>query len=147
MLQFGVCSTHRSSPPSPEPPSAGESVAVDVVLSDDQVHHPPTRKNTLNLLVPSDLSASPWFNAGDHRSLRAPGSSVGVLNLTGGTPPRQPLFFFPLEPFSESAFRQMCFLLGLALFFRNHFLVFQTSPWFFSVSSQISPWTKTLITF
>ena len=66
-----------------------------MVLSDDQVHHPSTRKDTLNLLVHSDLPNSPWFDAGDHRSLRAPASSVGVLNLTGGTP-RQALFFSPL---------------------------------------------------
>jgi hypothetical protein len=33
----------------PEPPSAGVEATIDVVLADDQVHHPPTRKNTLNL--------------------------------------------------------------------------------------------------
>ena len=29
----------------------------------------------------------------------------------------------------------------------KRFLLFQTSPWVFSVSSQISPWTKTFISF
>ena len=87
---------HQSSPPSPEPPSARESVAVDVVLSVGRVHHPPTRKDTLKLLVHSDLPVSPWFDAGDHRSLRAPASSVGSFKPDGWDPPVS-LSSFPLR--------------------------------------------------
>ena len=69
-----LAALHRSSPSSPEPPSDGDSVAVDVVLPVGRVHHPPTRKKTLKLLVPSVSPNSPWFDAGVHRRLRAPAS-------------------------------------------------------------------------
>ena len=111
---------HRSSPPSPEPPSAGESVAVDVVLSVGQVHHPPTRKDTLKLLVLSDLPDSPWFDAGVHRSLRAPAS---FLNLTCG-PPCQPLFYSPSNRFLLAPSGKIRFLLCACAFPAEAFSVF-----------------------
>ena len=114
-----------------------------MVLSVGRVHHPPTRKDTLKLLVHSDLPVSPWFDAGDHRSLRAP---ANFLNLTCG-PPLSASILFSLETFSVGAFGQIRFPFELARFYWNRFLFSQLSPWNFSVSLQMSPWTETLITF
>ena len=113
------------------------------MLSDAQVHHPPTRKDTLKLLVHSDLPVSPWFDAGDHRSLRAPASLFKPDMWT----PLSASILFPLETFSVGAFGQIRLPFELARFFPKRFLFSQLNPWNFSVSLQMSPWTETFITF
>jgi hypothetical protein len=60
----------------PTPPSAGEEEAVAVVLPVDPFRLSSTRSSPLNTLVPLSLSVSPWFVAGDRRSLLAPASPV-----------------------------------------------------------------------
>ena len=107
-----LAALHRISPSSPEPPSAGESVAVDIVLPVGRVHHPPTRKRTLKLLVPSVPPNSPWFDVGVHHSLRAPAS---FSNLTCG-PRVSASVLFHLEPFFVDAFGQIRFLLCACAF-------------------------------
>ena len=78
-----------------------------MVLSDARVHHPPTRKDTLKLLVHSDLPVSPWFDAGDHRSLRAPANFFKPDIWT----PHVILSSFTPEAFSVGAFGQSMFSL------------------------------------
>ena len=114
-----------------------------MVLADRLHHHQLTRKGILSTEVLSDLPNSPWFDAGDHRSLRAPAS---FLNLTCG-PPLSASILFSLEPFSVGAFGQILFPFELTHFFPKRFLFSQFGPWNFSVSLQMSPWTKTLVTF
>ena len=109
---------HRRSPPSPEPPSAGESVAVDVVLSVGRVHHPPTRKDMLKLLVHSDLPVSPWFDAGDHRSLRAP---ANFFKPDMWTPLSASILFPPRTIFCWRLRAEYVFPLGWRVSFRSVF--------------------------
>ena len=66
--------------------------------------------------VPSDLSASPWIAAGDHRGSRAPANSAApfeYLNLTGGTRLSASLSCLS-EALSENVFCRMRFPSGLA---------------------------------
>ena len=121
--------------------TGGESVAVDVVLSDAQVHQPPTRKDTLILFVHSDLPDSPWFDAGVHRSLRAPAS---FLNLTCG-PPMSASILFPLETFSIGALGQNTFsLLSWRVSFRSVFCFLSLNPGTFLFHYRLVPGQKPL---
>ena len=95
-----------------------------MVLSDGQVHHPPTRKDTLILLVHSDLPDSPWFDAGDHRSLRAPARFFKPDMWT----PHVSLSSFTPEAFSVGAFGQSTFSLWAGAFLFEPFSVFSVKP-------------------
>ena len=95
-----------------------------MVLPDDQVHHPPTRKDTLNLLVHSDLPDSPWFDAGDLRSLRAPARFFKPDMWT----PHVSLSYFTPEVFSVGAFGQSTFSLWAGAFLSEAFSVFSGKP-------------------
>ena len=90
------------------------------MLPDAQVHHPPTRKDTLILLVHSDLPDSPWFDAGDLRSLRAPARFFKPDMWT----PHVSLSFFPREPFSVGALGQSTFSLRAEVFYSEPFSAF-----------------------
>ena len=91
-----------------------------MVLSDGRVHHPPTRKDTLKLLVHSDLPDSPWFDAGDLRSLRAPARFFKPDMWT----PHVSLSSFTREPFSVGAFGQSTFSLLADVFYSEPFSAF-----------------------
>ena len=75
-LSLSPSSSPTALSPTREPPPAGVETAVDVVLTGDQHHHPPLRKDTVSTLVTSNPLTSPWIAAGDHRSPRAPTSLV-----------------------------------------------------------------------
>ena len=87
-----------------------------MLLTGDQHHHPPLRKDTVSTLVTSDPPASPWIAAGDHRSSRAPTSLVPpILKFKHDKwDPLSASLSFLNEALSENAFCQIRFLFGLA---------------------------------
>ena len=78
----------------------------------------------LKLLVHSDLPDSPWFDAGDHRSLRAPARFFKPDMWT----PHVSLSSFTPEAFSVGAFGQSTFSLWAGAFLFEPFSVFSVKP-------------------
>ena len=83
------------------------------------------------------------------RRRRPPQSSGAgeLLNLTCGTPMSASLLSLPRNVFCWRLRAKYVFPFELARFFPKRFLFSQFSPWNFSVSFQMSPWTETFITF
>ena len=97
----------------------------------------------MKLLVPSDPPDSPWFDAGVHRSLRAPAS---FLNLTCG-PPCQPLFYSPSNRFLLAPSGKYVFSLGWRLLLRTVFCFLSKVPGSFLFHHRLVPGLKPLYLF
>ena len=96
-----------------------------MVLAGDHHHLPQTRNGALNMEVLSDLPASPWIAAGNHRGSRAPTSFVPPPFLKFKPDVWDPtisLSALSVETLSGSAFGQSTFSLGAGIVSAEAFL-------------------------